>query len=220
MLLRGLLPPVADPDPVLPAGQFTQPRTDSHGVLCGGGSGGSGGAVTAADNAIATLGAKADNKSAATDTTSTSLMAVLKELSYLLQHPLAICDTNCNPIQNSDIIGITIPVTCPAGYTHFQQDSGAITGATTTSLLSAAGSSTNYYILSAQAVNMGASDSLITIVDGASAVLARTIAPHASGSNIALPGAAITSTTNTTVSVTTGTASTSIYVDIQGCKGP
>lgn len=44
----------------------------------------------AADGAIATLGAKADNKSAATDTTAITAMQILKEISYMLQNPAAL----------------------------------------------------------------------------------------------------------------------------------
>jgi len=46
--------------------------------------------VKAADGALATLGAKADARSAATDTTAISAMQVLKQLSYLLQNPAAL----------------------------------------------------------------------------------------------------------------------------------
>lgn len=41
----------------------------------------------AEDSKIATLGSKADNRSAFTDTTSVSAMQVLKQLSYMLQNP-------------------------------------------------------------------------------------------------------------------------------------
>ena len=42
-----------------------------------------------ADGGVATLGAKADNKSTATDTTAITAMQVLKEISYMLQNPAA-----------------------------------------------------------------------------------------------------------------------------------
>ena len=44
-------------------------------------------ASTIADNAHVTFGAKADNRNAATDTTAITAMAVLKQLSYMLQNP-------------------------------------------------------------------------------------------------------------------------------------
>jgi len=44
-------------------------------------------ASTIADGADVTLGAKADNKSTATDTTAVTLMSVLKEISYMEQNP-------------------------------------------------------------------------------------------------------------------------------------
>jgi hypothetical protein len=43
--------------------------------------------VTSPDNQIVTLGAKADARSAATDTTSITAMQVLKEISFMLQNP-------------------------------------------------------------------------------------------------------------------------------------
>ncbi len=46
-------------------------------------------ASTIADNAHVTFGAKADNRNAATDTTAITVMAVLKQLSYMLQNPPA-----------------------------------------------------------------------------------------------------------------------------------
>ena len=47
--------------------------------------GGFDGAITAADNAIIILGAKSDNKSFATDTTSITMMQVLKQISASVQ---------------------------------------------------------------------------------------------------------------------------------------
>jgi hypothetical protein len=52
-----------------------------------GSSGGGGGAVTIADGADGTLGAKADAKSAATDTTAITAMQALKEISAMEQAP-------------------------------------------------------------------------------------------------------------------------------------
>lgn len=45
------------------------------------------GIVTVADNGLATLGAKANDKSSATNTTAVSAMSVLKYISYMLQNP-------------------------------------------------------------------------------------------------------------------------------------
>ncbi|MCU1270379.1 MAG: hypothetical protein JWN74_1673 [Acidobacteriaceae bacterium] len=47
-------------------------------------------AVKSADGDQATIGAKADAKSAATDTTAITLMQVMKELSFLLQNTLTV----------------------------------------------------------------------------------------------------------------------------------
>lgn len=79
---------------VLAVGSYTQTSRQIDG-----GSGGGGGAVTAAsgafaagslavgaavDGALVTIGLKTDNKSTATDTTSASLIALMKQNNYLL----------------------------------------------------------------------------------------------------------------------------------------
>lgn len=51
-------------------------------------------ASTIADGADVTLGAKADNKSTATDTTAITIMSVLKQVSYMLQNPASRAVTN------------------------------------------------------------------------------------------------------------------------------
>lgn len=51
-------------------------------------------AVTIADGADVTLGAKADAKSTATDTTAISIMSVLKEISFMEQNPASRAVTN------------------------------------------------------------------------------------------------------------------------------
>ena len=58
--------------------------------------GGGGGAVTIADGADITLGAKADAKSDKTDTTAVTIMQVLKEISYMAQNPASQAVTNAN----------------------------------------------------------------------------------------------------------------------------
>lgn len=52
---------------------------------CGGAGGGGGGAVTIVDGGAVTLGAKADAKSTATDTTAITLMSVAKQISASVQ---------------------------------------------------------------------------------------------------------------------------------------
>ena len=66
----------------------------SHPIPTTGGGGGGGGAVTIADGAAATLGAKADAKSTATDTTAVSAMSVLKQISASVQAPPSQAVTN------------------------------------------------------------------------------------------------------------------------------
>lgn len=60
------------------------------GDLCTTGAGGGGGAVTIADGADVTQGAKANARSTATDTTAVTIMQVLKEISFMLQTPAAL----------------------------------------------------------------------------------------------------------------------------------
>jgi hypothetical protein len=59
--------------------------TDGQPYDATGGTGGGGGAVTEADGANVTLGAKADAKSTATDTTAITLMSVAKQISASIQ---------------------------------------------------------------------------------------------------------------------------------------
>ncbi|MFA6142510.1 MAG: hypothetical protein WC738_04355 [Candidatus Omnitrophota bacterium] len=49
--------------------------------------------TTQADGADTTLGAKADNRSTATDTTAVTAMSIWKQISYMLQNPAAITAT-------------------------------------------------------------------------------------------------------------------------------
>jgi len=68
-------------------GRATQVQLDSSGNIPTTSGGGGGGAVTIADGADVTLGAKADAKSTATDTTPVTVMQVLKEISFMEQNP-------------------------------------------------------------------------------------------------------------------------------------
>lgn len=60
-------------------------------------------AVTMADGGSSTLGAKADNRSTATDTTAVTAMQVLKEISYMEQNPASRAVTNAGtfPVQTT-----------------------------------------------------------------------------------------------------------------------
>ena len=79
-------------------------------------SGGSGGgAVTVADGADVTLGAKADAKSTATDTTPVTVMQVLKEISYMEQSPASRAVTNAG----------TFAVQTAGDIAHDSSDSGS-----------------------------------------------------------------------------------------------
>jgi hypothetical protein len=82
--------------PTYTTGQINPLSLDTTGALrvnvTAGGSGN--GAVTVADGADVTLGAKADAKSTATDTTSISAMSVLKQISASVQAPPSQAVTN------------------------------------------------------------------------------------------------------------------------------
>lgn len=95
--IHGLTFPV--PNYILPFkdvnGRATQVQLDASGnVPTSGSGGGGGGAVTIADGADVTLGAKADGKSTATDTTPVTVMQVLKEISFMEQNPASRAVTN------------------------------------------------------------------------------------------------------------------------------
>jgi hypothetical protein len=66
----------------------TVSETITYNILSNTGGGGGGGAVTIADGADVTQGAKADAKATATDTTAVSMMSVMKQISYMAQYPV------------------------------------------------------------------------------------------------------------------------------------
>lgn len=78
----------------LAVGILTYASVDVTGTLCTAAGGGGGGAVTIADGAAVTIGAKADNKSTATDTTAISLISIMKEISFMEQNPASRAVTN------------------------------------------------------------------------------------------------------------------------------
>ena len=80
-------------------------KTDS------GGGGGASGAVTIEDGADETLGAKNDNKSSATDTTSISIVSILKQISYSVQAPPAQVVTG--PVTDAQLRATAVPVSLP-----------------------------------------------------------------------------------------------------------
>ena len=69
-------------------------RVASGGIASGAIASGALASGSIVDGAMVTLGAKADNKSTATDTTSVSAMSVLKEISYMEQNPTSRAVTN------------------------------------------------------------------------------------------------------------------------------
>lgn len=104
----------------------------------GGGGSGGGGAVTIADGADVTLGAKADAKSTATDTTPVTAMQVLKEISAMEQAPASRAVTNAGTFatqltgSTNNINNISGTVSLPTGAaTSALQPSNAAQGSTT-----------------------------------------------------------------------------------------
>lgn len=92
----------------------------------------------------------------------------------------------------------------------------APTTATNTQLVAAQGGSIRTYVTNLSISNTGATTSLITITDGSGgAVLWYTIAPAGSGSNIQFT-VPLRTTANTALYVTTGSASTTMYISMSG----
>lgn len=88
--------------------------------------------------------------------------------------------------------------------------------ATNTQLVAAQGGSIRTYVTNLSISNTGATTSLITITDGSGgAVLWYTIAPAGSGSNIQFT-VPLRTTANTALYVTTGSASTTMYISMSG----
>lgn len=96
-------------------------------------------AVTEADGANVTLGAKADAKSTATDTTPITIMSVLKEISFMEQNPASRAVTNAGTFavqstlsaETTKVIGTVNQGTSPwvtsfSSPQHVVVDSGAI----------------------------------------------------------------------------------------------
>lgn len=119
------------------------------GTTISGGGGGGGGAVTIADGASVTLGAKADAKSTATDTTPITAMSVLKQISASVQAP---------PSQ-----AVTYTDTAPATVNVTTQDSGSSTASGANSQSIITGSPTAN---SAASFTLSGQESLLVQVTG------------------------------------------------------
>lgn len=112
---------------------------------------------------------------------------------------------------------LTAPYTDVSRYVY---GNISVTAATNTSLIAAAGASTRNYVTNLSISNTGATTSLITITDGSGgATLWQSIAPAGSGSNITFT-IPIRTSANTALFVTTGSASTTMYVSAAGFTGP
>ena len=81
-------------------------------------------ASTVADGANVTIGAKADAKSTATDTTAVSTMSVLKEISYMEQNPAS------RAVTNAGTFAVQPQAATSGGWTPFHLISAASTNAT------------------------------------------------------------------------------------------
>jgi hypothetical protein len=122
-------------------------------------------AMTVADGADVTLGAKADNKSTATDTTAVSIVALLKEISAMLQAPAALA-TGTNTVGSvKQTDGTTIVLTDPCqGVARTNVSFNQTTG---TQILGLSGSSKKYYICSINLMSATAQN--VAIVDSTTA---------------------------------------------------
>jgi hypothetical protein len=86
-------------------------------------------ASTSADGANVTLGAKADAKSAATDTTSITVMQVLKEISFLLQNTLVVNGSGVTqpvsgPLTDTQLRASAVPVSLASVPSHAVTNAG------------------------------------------------------------------------------------------------
>lgn len=107
---------------------------------------------------------------------------------------------------------------------YASMDSSSNYVATATSIaattLAPANAANRYHMTAFQAVNSGASASILAITDGAGGtILGYTIVPAGGGSNIIYP-TPIRGTVNTAMAVSNLTASTTIYYSGQGFFGP
>lgn len=106
--------------PVVVLGKDTGETYDLSALVAGGG------AVTLADGADVTLGAKADAKSTATDTTAISAMSIWKQISASVQSLVAFftataySDANRLPVEQRD--GLAVSGTATSTATLFTQD--------------------------------------------------------------------------------------------------
>ena len=107
---------------------------------------------TGADGSNVTLGAKADARSTATDTTAVTIMQVLKEISYMAQNPASRAVTNAGTfaVQNTDSVTATAGKTIKAAYSASQTAATVLTPASgkkvviTDVVISASGAGTVY----------------------------------------------------------------------------
>jgi uncharacterized protein YjbI with pentapeptide repeats len=116
-------------------------------------------AVSIADGSAVTLGAKADNKSAATDTTAITAMQVLKEISYMLQNPAS-----------QAVTGTFYQATQPTSLASGQVASGAIASGAVASGAIASGAVASGAVVDGAIVTLGAkTDAADTHTDGTAA---------------------------------------------------
>jgi hypothetical protein len=105
-------------------------------------------AVTAADASNVTLGAKADAKSTATDTTSITIMQVLKQISASVQAPPSQAVTNAGTfaVQAANSTGANLEVTpMPSATTTNAGSECAVVSAASTNSTNCKGSAGNFY---------------------------------------------------------------------------
>ena len=140
--------------------------------LCVNTAGGGGStAVTIADGADVTLGAKADAKSTATDTTPITAMQVLKQISASVQAPPSQAVTNAGTFAVQNTQGDASQANAVSGTT------AAMTGTTSTSLIASPGGSLHNYILNITCVNSHATvGTFVTVQDGSGGTALYTLA--------------------------------------------
>lgn len=171
-----------------------------------------------ADGAMVTLGAKADAKSTATDTTSITMMQVMKQISASVQAPPSQAVTNAGTFAVQNTQGDASQANAIRGAI-----TSAMTSTTSTSLVAAPGGGLYNYILSISCVNSHATvGTNVIIQDGSGGTTLLNLAAGSAFGGTArvfpFPGMK-QPTSNTALYAADVTTGASVTCDATGYKG-
>jgi len=164
-----------------------------------------------ADGAQTTLGLKADAKSVATDTTSVTVMQVLKEISFMLQTPAALAagsaligKVGVDQTTPGTTNGVSLVPTTTGGYTPFHLVSAGSTNAT--NVKAAAGQLFGWYIYNSNAAaRKVAFHNTAGTPTAGTAVVFSVVIPPGAAANV-LDGTGIAFATGIAITTVTGLA--------------